>query len=166
LLSRWYKEGVFNQVLSGLLRKGLSSGKVNLSTLLVDGSFSPAPGGGESVNHGYKGKGVVVHVLADGSGNPLAITTTPANGNERLQVEILLDKANIHPTKIMPIFEADKGYDCLWLRSSLLQKHLFPLIPYRKNTSKASIFKETFSIKSKRWKVERTFAWLMPKAYD
>ena len=63
----------------------------------------------------------------------------------------------------MPIFEADKGYDCLWLRSSLLQKHLFPLIPYRKNTSKASVFKETFSIKSKRWKVERTFAWLKRK---
>ena len=56
-----------------------------------------------------------MHVLADGSGNPLAITTTPTNGNERLQVEILLDKANIHPTKIMPIFEADKGYDCQWL---------------------------------------------------
>ena len=127
------------------------------------GLFPPAPGGGESVNHGYKGKGVVVHIIADGSGNPLAITTTPANGSERLQVEILLNKVNIHPTKTMSIFEADKGYDCSWLRSLLLQRHLFPLIPYRKSSSKALEFKEKFLIKSKRWKVERTFAWLKRK---
>ena len=43
-LSRWYKEGIFDRVLSGLLRKGISSGKVDLSTLLVDGSFSPCAG--------------------------------------------------------------------------------------------------------------------------
>jgi len=40
-LSRWHKEGVFDRVLSGLLRRGISSGKVDLSALLVDGSFSP-----------------------------------------------------------------------------------------------------------------------------
>jgi len=67
------------------------------------GLFPPAPGGGESVNHGYKGKGVVVHVLADGSGNPLAITTTPANGNERLQVKKILKKAPINLEKSMLI---------------------------------------------------------------
>lgn len=39
------------------------------------GLFPPAPGGGENVNHGYKGKGVVIHLLTDGSGKPLAITT-------------------------------------------------------------------------------------------
>lgn len=40
-LVRWYKEGVFDRVLSSLLQKGLSSGNVDLSALLVDGSFSP-----------------------------------------------------------------------------------------------------------------------------
>ena len=56
-------------------------------------------------------------------------------------------------------------------KNSIMRRHcpiliicpIFPLIPYRKNTSKASVFKETFSIKSKRWKVERTFAWLKRK---
>jgi transposase len=105
----------------------------------------------------------VIHILADGSGNPLAITTTPANGNERLQVKILLEKVHIHATKIMPIFEADKGYDCVSLRSELLKNNIFPLIPYRENNHKAGLFKKMFLIESKRWKVERTFSWLKRK---
>lgn len=43
-LSRWYKEGVFDRVLSGLLQQGISTGIVDLSALLVDGSFSPCAG--------------------------------------------------------------------------------------------------------------------------
>lgn len=40
-LARWYKEGVFDKVLSGLLQYGIQVGIVDLSTLLIDGSFSP-----------------------------------------------------------------------------------------------------------------------------
>lgn len=47
------------------------------------GLFPPAPGGGAEVEHGYKGKGSLLHLLTDYNGNPLAITTTAANGNER-----------------------------------------------------------------------------------
>jgi transposase len=43
-LMRWYKEGVFDRVLSGLLQKAIQVKKVDLSTLLVDGSFSPCTG--------------------------------------------------------------------------------------------------------------------------
>jgi transposase len=127
------------------------------------GLFPPAPGGGQEVNHGYKGKGVVVHLLADGSGKPLAITTTPANGNERLQVKIVLNKAPVHPEKSMPILQADKGYDSYWLRSELLKMNIFPFIPYRNNNKNAELFRRQFSIESKRWKIERTFSWLKRK---
>jgi len=106
------------------------------------GLFPPAPGVGESVNHGYKGKGVVVHVLADGSGNPLAITTTPANGNERLQVKKILNKAPIYLENSMLILEADKGYYSTKLRAQLLEMNIFPLIPYRKNNQKADLFRK------------------------
>ncbi len=40
-LVRWSKEGIFDRVFSGLLQKAVTSGNVDLSTLLVDGSFSP-----------------------------------------------------------------------------------------------------------------------------
>ncbi len=44
-LKRWHKEGVFDRVFSGLLQQGLSSGMIDMSALLVDGSFSPSTGG-------------------------------------------------------------------------------------------------------------------------
>ena len=69
----------------------LNQGLLIFRTFLLMSLFFPPPGGGETVNHGYKGMGVVMHLLADGSGKPLAIITTPANGNERLQVKTLLN---------------------------------------------------------------------------
>jgi transposase len=127
------------------------------------GPFPPAPGGGEKINHGYKGKGVTLHMLTDFFGNPLALSTTPANGNERLQVEKLIEMTNIMPTKKMIILQADKGYDCYWLRDQLIKKNIFPYIPYRKNNNNSKSYKTTFQIKSVRWKVERTFAWIKRK---
>ena len=85
------------------------------------------------------------------------------NGNEHLQVKTVLNKAPIHPEKSMLILEADKGYDSSKLRVQLLKMNIFPLIPYRKNNLNAKLFKKQFSIKSKRWKIERTFAWLKRK---
>jgi len=40
-MSKWYKEGIFDRVLSSLLQEGVSQGLIDLSTILVDGSFSP-----------------------------------------------------------------------------------------------------------------------------
>lgn len=40
-LKQWSAEGVFDKVMSGLLQIAISQGKVNLSQMAVDGSFSP-----------------------------------------------------------------------------------------------------------------------------
>jgi transposase len=40
-LKYWQKIGVFDRVLSGLLKKAAQEGKIDLSAILVDGSFSP-----------------------------------------------------------------------------------------------------------------------------
>ena len=53
--------------------------------------FPPAPGGGREMDRGYKGKGSLLHLLIDGKGNPLAITTTAANGDERQEVAKLIN---------------------------------------------------------------------------
>lgn len=37
----WQNAGVYDRVLSGLLQKAAEEGQIDLSTLLVDGSFSP-----------------------------------------------------------------------------------------------------------------------------
>jgi len=132
------------------------------------GLFPLSPGGGQEVAHGYKGKGSLLHLLIDGKGNPLSITTTAANGDERQEVEKLLEKTTLIRNRShidrMIIFEGDKGYDADWLRQALLIQKIFPLIPYRKISGR--IRPETkeicrvFNVSRKRWMVERSFAWL------
>ena len=95
-------------------------------------------------------------------------TTTAANGDERREVEKLLEKTVALRTQSlksrMTILEADRGYDCAWLRQALLILGVFPLIPYRKTHGrifpKTEEITETFHLKKKRWKVERAFAWI------
>lgn len=40
-LKQWSREGVFDKVMSGLLQVALRQGRVDLSQMAVDGSFSP-----------------------------------------------------------------------------------------------------------------------------
>ena len=58
--------------------------------------FPPGKGGGQSVDYGYKGKGVTTHLLVDGNGMPLSATATPASGSEREQVYPLLQRVRIY----------------------------------------------------------------------
>ena len=130
------------------------------------GLFSPSPGGGQEVAHGHKGKRALLHLLIDGVGNPLAITTTAANGAEREEVEKVTAqiKEMRKLEERMTILEADKEYDAEWLRQDLLIARIFPLIPYRKiqgrETPSMKEVCRTFNLFRKRWMVERAFAWL------
>ncbi|HEY2810070.1 MAG TPA: IS4/IS5 family transposase, partial [Rhabdochlamydiaceae bacterium] len=49
-------------------------------------------GGGEEIAYGHKGKGTTTHLLVDGQGNPLCITSTSAAGDERKEVVPLIKK--------------------------------------------------------------------------
>lgn len=127
------------------------------------------------VGRGYKGKGVLIHLLVDCRGNPVAATTTPANGDERKELFKLLDLAKVeaHTSELcrrpMIILEADKGYDASWLRQGLLKRGIFPFIPRRRvgtpnpNRPTQKEVGEFFKVSSVRWVVERAFAWLKRK---
>jgi transposase len=132
------------------------------------GLFPPSPGGGEAVSHGYKGKGSLIHLLVDGNGQPIAVTTTSANQDERLEVSKLLEKIPLLNRKSLKeriiVLEADKGYDCDWLRNLLFSRGIFPFIPFRKIKGREAPTTEemmkTFHLERNRWKVERAFAWV------
>ena len=110
----------------------------------------------------------MLHLLVDGAGKLLAITTTSAKGNERLEVQRLLAQIAHLPKQSlkgrMTILEADKGYDSVWLRQALLAMQIFPLIPYRKIKGRdipdTQEVCDIFHLTKKRWMVERAFAWL------
>ncbi len=59
--------------------------------MAADGFFSAGKGGGQLIDYGYKGKGVTTHLLTDGNGNPINFEVTSAKGDERQQVDSLLD---------------------------------------------------------------------------
>ncbi len=133
------------------------------------GLFPPSPGGGREVAHGYKGKGSLLHLLVDQLGNGVAITTTAANGDERKEVEKLLNRidAQLNRQSLqgrMIVLQADRGYDSAWLRQALLVRNIFPLIPYRKITGRETLkmqeICQTFCLTQNRWVVERAFSWL------
>lgn len=124
--------------------------------------FSPGKGGGEDVDHGYKGKGVTTHTLVDAHGNPLGVTTTGATGDERKEVVPLLNKIEVWVKSLIsrgitPILEADKGYDSKELRVQMVMRKIFPWIPYRGKKP------ETYYLEKIRWKAERGISWLQRK---
>ncbi len=131
--------------------------------------FSAGKGGGEVVDYGYKGKGVTTHLLVDAEGSPIAFEVTSAKGDERLQVEFLLDRVKKQidlfqeETGLIPIFEADKGYDANALREKLLKRKIYPLIARRKIGKNAAYKKIASWVKKRRWQVERAISWLQRK---
>ena len=127
--------------------------------------FSRGKGGGEEIEYGFKGKGTTTHLLVDGNGSPVAFTSTAANGDERQQVEPLLNKVRVRMENVqeqlgtVPVFEADKGYDADELRCKLLKRQIFPSICRRKKPEKTAEKIES-ALKRMRWKVEREISWL------
>lgn len=130
--------------------------------------FSRGKGGGEEIAYGFKGKGTTTHLLVDENGAPVAFTSTAANGDERQQVEPLLDKVQNRIDDVrerlgtIPIFEADKGYDADELRKKLLRRIVFPWICRRKKPGKV-VEKIESALRRLRWKVERAISWLQRK---
>ena len=130
--------------------------------------FSAGKGGGEEIEYGYKGKGTITHLLVDGNGSPLSFESTAANGDERRQVEALIDRVQKHVDRLwklegkVTVFEADKGYDANHLRIKLLKRNIFPWISRRKKPG--TIAQKVIStLKRMRWKVERAISWLQRK---
>ena len=99
--------------------------------------FPPGKGGGEGVARGGKGKGILIHSLTEGNGMPLANRTTPANGDERVQVLPLLDAVKVRtgkrgrPRKRLKVIATDKGYAAKALRQQLRKRGMRAQLPKR-----------------------------------
>lgn len=112
---------------------------------------------------------MTTHLLVDGNGSPVSFEVTAANGDERQQVEKLLVKIESALNQkyqlngLLPIFEADKGYDAEELRDKLLKRKIFPFIPYRKIGAAKKAENIVCTLAKQRWKVERAIAWLQRK---
>ena len=132
------------------------------------GLFPPGKGGGDLVDYGFKGKGVTLHSYVEGEGYPMAITCTPANGDEREQVDSLMKLVRVFGKRRKPKsgtdkIQMDKGYDSQKLRNELHRKSIQPIIPRRNRDSCKQRRGRKPPKLIDRWKVERAFAWLQKK---
>jgi transposase len=130
--------------------------------------FPPGKGGGDGVAHGRTGKGIRLHSLTDAEGMPLAVCTTPANGDERAQVMPLLDAVTVktgkrgRPRKRPKVLAADKGDDSKALRQQLRRRGIRAQLPKR-------IWKRReprgrpLKMDVPRFQAERTVAWFQKK---
>jgi len=106
-------------------------------------------------------------VVVDGQGIPLGSTLASASPAEVKLAEATLESISVprrgpgRPKKRPARLIADKGYDSDPLRNRLKHLKIDLIAPHRRNRKKAKT-QDGRKLRRyrKRWKVERTFAWL------
>jgi len=161
--------GMLKIIKARLLGSAQNAGLIDWERGCVDGSFSAGKGGGEGVEHGFKGKGVTLHALTEGEGKPLSIISTGAAESERAQVFPLLDEVKVltgkpgRPNKVPQALQGDKGYDSRELRRELRKRGIAPLISRRIWPDRKAPRGRPPAKPIDRWKGERAFSWLQRK---
>jgi transposase len=123
--------------------------------------------GGDAVGKTKRGKGTKWMVVVDGQGVPLASQLASASPAEVTLAEGTLRAISVpgrgpgrprsRPRRVI----ADRGYDSDPLRGRLLQRGMLLLSPHRRKRRRPSVNDGRMMRRyRKRWKVERTFAWL------
>ena len=161
---RWFLRWVIDGVIEALLR---DAGRLveeregfKVYECFIDGTFSKAKGGGDGIGCTKAGKGVKIMILVDAHGLPVAIDTTAANTHESRLVQGLFDFMLTEETPERII--GDKAYDSDRLADELAQRGTELISPHRQNRLPENKTQDGRPLRryKRRWKVERTIAWL------
>jgi transposase len=116
--------------------------------------------GGAEVGNTKKGKGTKTMLMIDGEGTPLSAFITSANHAEVNAIETLVDTrvSEKQPRRIV----YDRAADAEWIRASLAARQIELVCPHRRGRKKPSLQDgRPLRRYRRRFKVERTIAWLM-----
>lgn len=116
-------------------------------------SSTPESGQRAGYNGHKKRKGSKVHVAVDTLGHLLALKVTPANEDDRTQVEALSQELQEATGDNVEIAYVDQGYTGE-NAAQQAQKHGIELVVVKLEEAKRG-----FVLLPKRWVVERSFAW-------
>jgi len=157
---RWVEEGVFETIMRDAGRCVEERGQFRLYECFVDATFSKAREGGGGIGCTKVGKGVKIMVLVDARSLPVAVDTAPANRAESHCVQQLFDfmLPSGTPSRII----GDKAYDSDPLDASLAERGVDMIAPHRSNRRLDTKTQDGRPLRryKRRWKVERTIAWL------
>ena len=115
---------------------------------------------GTKVGKTKRGKGTKWMVVADGTEIPLACTIASASPSEVTLVEETLETVPRHEGEVTPLI-ADRGYDSDPLREHLIEQGWDLICPHRRGrVRKATQDGRKLRRYKRRWKIERTIAWI------
>jgi transposase len=155
---RWLSAGCFAAILHDLreiLRLAAGRSAQPSAAILDSQTLQSTPESG--AHAGYDGakrrKGSKVHVAVDTLGHLLALTTTPADDQDRAQVAALSRQIQEATTDGVTIAFADQGYTGTTPAAAAAANGI------RLEIVKLPEAKRGFILLPKRWVVERSFAW-------
>jgi transposase len=158
-LRLWEEQGVWLEVWRAFLAQLDEKASLDWQEAFLDVSFAPAKGGGEAVGATKRGKGTKWMVVVGGQGLPLGSQLASASPAEVTLAEATLDaiQAEAQPARVI----ADRAYDSDALRQALFARRVELICPHRSNRRRPrSQDSRKLRRYRRRWKIERTFAWL------
>jgi transposase len=157
---KWCKSEVLRNVLTALANTLREQGGIDERESFIYAMFCSATGGGKETGKTKRGKGVKIMRIVDKNGLPVAVTTHAANHHEVTLVQLTFDFCMIEakPEKLI----GDKAYDSDALDEELLEEGIDMIAPHKQNSLEKNKTQDGRKLRrySRRWLVERFFAWL------
>lgn len=155
---RWIKAGCFEALAQDLRKmlRLLAQKAADPTAVILDGRTlqSTRESGARAGYDGYKRrKGSKVHIAVDTLGHLLALKVTPANEQERAQVDQLIGDVQEVTDEKVEIAYADQGYTGE-VPAAEAASHGVRLVVVKLEEARRG-----FVLLPRRWVVERSFAW-------
>ena len=165
---KWSKDGSWKLMWTKLLK--INKSQLDMSSVQLDGSHTPAKRGGEAVAYQRRKKSKTTNALflTDKQGIPLAMSE-PIDGNRNDLFEIenffvkMLEDIERSQIVINGLFlNADAGFDSQGFRNICFSKGIIANIDFNKRNSKNTDIQPLLDDKlyKERFSVERTNAWI------
>ena len=158
---QWCEREVLREVLTQLANVLREQGDIDERESFIDACFASAKGGGDEIGKTRRGKGVKILAIVDRHGLPLSVSTHAANHHEVTLVQLSFDFYMIEakPENLI----GDKSYDSDALDQQLKEDGVELIAPHRSNRKLKTQDGRRLRRYTRRWIVERFFAWLQWK---
>jgi transposase len=158
---QWCEREVLREVLTQLANALREQGGIDEREAFIDATFASAKGGGDEIGKTRRGKGVKILAIVDRHGLPLSVSTHAANHHEVTLVQLSFDFYMIEAKPEHLI--GDKAYDSDALDEELKKDGVEMIAPHRSTRKLKTQDGRRLRRYTRRWIVERFFAWLQWK---